>query len=334
MRYFPFVLQIDVTPRCNLDCLHCRTSHGTTGEMNLSEWKEILDPILGHPKGKTQWVAIGGGEPTLYRELRGLIAHVSKTVRVVLLMTNGMLIASRPHFLQELMAAGLNRIQLSLESPIPEIHDKIRGQGNFQRVMQAAQACRKEGINFAFRMTLNGMNWPHYEKFVALCKQLGADEANLRKVIPIGNASQHFSWDCISPADHRMIMADFPRLEAEHGILVNSEDPYRFIVNPKFQRRIMRGDCNPRGCPAATMHAYINPEGKIRPCSNIPFVLGDLKQESFWEIWNNHEWMIKLRERNYEKCADCQYKMICGGCRVMAKARSGDWWGVDPDCWL
>jgi len=333
-QYFPFVLQIDVTPRCNLDCLHCRTSHGATGELNSAEWIEILGPIFSHFRRRIQWVVIGGGEPTLYPELGRLISYISRKTRVVLLMTNGVLIATNPPLLEELMAAGLNRLQLSLESPVPEIHDTIRGQGNFYLVMQAAQVCHRLNINLAFRMTLNGLNWPQYGEFITLCKRLGAKEANLRKVIPVGKAEANFSWDCISPQDHCKILTDFPQLGEKHGILVNSEDPYRFIVDPRFQRLASSNSCFLRGCPAGTGHAYISPEGQVRPCSNIPFVLGDLREESFVDIWENHEWMIRLRERNYAKCADCSYKTICGGCRAMAKAYSGDWWGVDPDCWL
>jgi len=333
-QYFPFVLQVDLTPRCNKNCLHCRSSHGATSELRLAEWQEILEPIFTYFGNRIQWLVIGGGEPTLYPELDHFITYVSRKVRTVLLMSNGSLIAAEPVVLAELKEAGLNRLQLSLESPYPDIHDQIRGPGDFWQVMQAAIACRKLGLDLALRMTLNGLNWRDYAQFVTICAGLGAKEANLRKVIPVGNAAKHFVWDCITPEDHCRIMTDFPRLAAKYGLLVNSEDPYRFIVDPHYERLAGSSTCFLRGCPAATGYGYISPEGQMRPCSNIPVVLGDLRRESFVEIWNHHDWMIKLRERDYAKCQDCRYQMICGGCRAMAWAYCGDYWGIDPDCWL
>ena len=332
--HFPFVLQIDVTPWCNLSCMHCRTSHGASGEFGSKEWINILDPIFNAFPGKIQWVAIGGGEPTLYPDLKELIAYVSKKTRIVLLMTNGTIIAKNPLLLDELIAAGLNRIQLSLESPDCNIHDQIRGTGNFELVLAAASICRERNIDLAFRMTLNGLNWTKYREFVSLCERLGAKEANLRKVIPVGNAEAYFAWNCISQENHKKILEDFLGIQKMSAVLINSEDPFRFVVDPRFSRRGSGNKEGFRGCPAGTTHAYINPEGKVRPCSNVPEILGDLKTQSFLEIWNNHEWMKRLRKRDYEKCVNCRFKNICGGCRAMAKHHTGDWWGVDPDCWI
>ncbi len=332
--YFPYVLQIDVTPRCNLNCLHCRTSHGVQNEMPVEKWIGILDPIFAAFPGLIHWVAIGGGEPTLYPNLIKLIEYLKNKTRIILLMTNGVLIAENPTLLDNLINVGLNRVQLSLESPNKEIHNQIRGSGNFDIVMKATQVIINRKIKLAFRMTLNGLNYQGYADFIKLCKNIGADEANLRRVIPVGNASKNFSWDCIPEKDYIDLLENFPKLEKKIGIYVNSEDPYRFLFHPNFSRRACITGMSLRGCPAGTMHAYINPEGMMRPCSNIPYILGDLKKESFLKIWNKHSWMIKLRERNYENCKKCKYKNICGGCRAIAQHATGDWWGIDPTCFI
>ncbi len=183
-------------------------------------------------------------------------------------------------------------------------------------------------------MTLNDLNKNDYRDLVILASEFNASEVNLRKVIPVGNAASRFTIDCIRPKKYKKILANFPALERESGIFINSEEPLKHLVDPKFNRRACLNGQIQRGCPAGIWYAYIDPEGRMRPCSNIPVIIGDLKEKSFWDIWDEHYWMKRLRRRDFEKCIHCKFKNICGGCRAMAKLSSGNWWGIDPNCWV
>ncbi len=334
MSYFPFLLQIDVTPRCNLSCIHCRTAFSAKGELEISQWINILEPIFAEAPRKIQWVAIGGGEPTLYNDLLNLVLYLRNKTKTILLMTNGVKIAEEPGILDSLMKVGVNRVQLSLESPDLLVHDKIRGQGTYNQVLNAASACRRRGLDLAFRMTLNHLNKDVYRDLIVMASGYEAAEVNIRKVIPVGKARNIFPVDCITQEEYKEILSNFPSLEENFGVFINSEEPLRYIVHPKFVHLASPNGRMKRGCPAGISYAYVDPEGRMRPCSNIPEILGDLKEYSFWDLWNNHYWMKRLRERDFEKCIDCKFKNICGGCRAMAKIETDDWWGIDPNCWL
>lgn len=335
-RFFPFLLQIDITGECNLRCKHCRTTFGAENELSSEEWSAIISSILEEASRKIEWVALGGGEPTLRMDkLLSVIATVSMwSPRVVLLMTNGITIANSPDRLDQLVDSGINRVQISLESPEITVHDGIRGKGSFQKAIRAAQVCNERGIGFAIRMTLNQLNKGQCEEMVQLAVSLGADEVNIRKVIPVGNARDNFSVDCVSPEEYRDILSTFPVLAEKYGVFINSEEPLHYVVDPHFEKRAQPlGEIN-RGCPAGISYSYIDPEGRVRSCSNIPYILGDLKKENFWDIWNSHPWLKRFRKRDFAKCQSCHYDNICGGCRAMAKIATDDWWGVDPNCWL
>jgi radical SAM protein with 4Fe4S-binding SPASM domain len=333
--FFPFLLQTDITSRCNLHCAYCRTTFGAKDECSTSQWLAILDNVLSRSPYAIQWLAIGGGEPTLRMQtLQAIAERAARSVRVILVMTNGVTIAERPEILSELKQSGINRVQVSLDSPTADIHDQIRGNGAFNKAVAALEICRSEGVSSAIRMTVNQYNKDQCEELVRLGVSLGADEINFRRVIPIGNAKEDFPVDCLSKDEHRAVLESFPELSKKYGVFINSEEPLHYIVDPKFARL---ASCNgeiKRGCPAGVSHSYIDPAGRMRPCSNIPYVLGDLRKEDFWEIWHNHPWLARFRMRDFEKCQQCDYRNICGGCRAMAKVGSGDWWGVDPTCWV
>lgn len=87
------------------------------------------------------------------------------------------------------------------------------------------------------------------------------------------------------------------------------------------------------GCAAGITTCAILEDGNVVPCSFCPDVTcGNLKQESFKNIWNNSELFYKIRNRNFKTCNKCEFCEHCGGCRVRA-LYNGDIYGEDPFCW-
>lgn len=332
--YFPILLQVDVTTRCNMLCAHCRVEGKIkqTEELTFDEWKKILDPIFENSPRKIQWVTIGGGEPTLYEDLLPLISYLRDKTDIILLMTNGIIIVRNPEFLDELTRNGLNRIQISLESYRQEVHENIRGIGSYGYAVNAIKMCQGK-IDVAVRMTLNDLNKKDYVETIKFAKSLEAVEFNIRKIISVGNAKEFFTINCVTPEEYSDILQSMPKLEEELDIFINSEEPLRYLYNKKFNNLIEKEGKLSRGCPVGISYAYINPAGKMRSCSNIYEIIGDLKNgDSFWDIWNHHNWMQRLRTRDFENCISCEYKNICGGCRAMALAYTKNYWGKDPNC--
>src|SRR3990170_2641016 len=87
------------------------------------------------------------------------------------------------------------------------------------------------------------------------------------------------------------------------------------------------------GCRAGTNYCRITPEGDVTPCPYMPDTVGNVKNKTFSDIWWNSETFIKLRHPEYKgKCQDCEYKLLCGGCRARALASNNDYMGDDPWC--
>jgi radical SAM protein with 4Fe4S-binding SPASM domain len=93
------------------------------------------------------------------------------------------------------------------------------------------------------------------------------------------------------------------------------------------------------GCSAGTKFANVDPRGNVHPCQFWQdYSLGNVREKPFSQIWtSDDELLVKLRHKSKHvkgKCARCAHKELCGGCRIRARAASGDIWAEDPACYL
>jgi radical SAM protein with 4Fe4S-binding SPASM domain len=89
-----------------------------------------------------------------------------------------------------------------------------------------------------------------------------------------------------------------------------------------------------KGCLAGTGVCFISHEGEIYPCGYLPVLAGDLRKQSFAEIWRDAEVFNKLRDPgNLEgKCGCCEFRNVCMGCRARAFAATGNYLDEEPFC--
>jgi radical SAM protein with 4Fe4S-binding SPASM domain len=89
-----------------------------------------------------------------------------------------------------------------------------------------------------------------------------------------------------------------------------------------------------KGCLAGTGVCFISHEGEVFPCGYLPAIAGDLRKQSFAEIWANSAVFNELRETDNlkGKCGCCEFRNICMGCRARAFAATGDYMSEEPFC--
>ena len=89
-----------------------------------------------------------------------------------------------------------------------------------------------------------------------------------------------------------------------------------------------------RGCKAGIEGCDILYRGKVVACSMLDIEAGDLRKESFAQIWNSSPLFRKLRDLSNitGKCGVCEYQTVCGGCRARTYGATGDYCGADPWC--
>jgi radical SAM protein with 4Fe4S-binding SPASM domain len=89
-----------------------------------------------------------------------------------------------------------------------------------------------------------------------------------------------------------------------------------------------------KGCLAGTGVCFISHEGEVYPCGYLPVIAGDLRKQSFAEIWDHSAVFEQLRDTGglQGKCGCCEFRNVCMGCRARAFAKTGDFMAEEPFC--
>ena len=89
-----------------------------------------------------------------------------------------------------------------------------------------------------------------------------------------------------------------------------------------------------KGCLAGTGVCFISHEGEVFPCGYLPAIAGDLRKQTFADIWENSVVFNQLRNTDNlkGKCGCCEFRNICMGCRARAYAATGDYLDEEPFC--
>lgn len=137
-------LRVSITDRCNLRCRYCMPAAGLEwipGPDLLSR-EEIGRAVSAMSTLGVRDVRVTGGEPLVRGEAEGIIADIASTPGIdeVSMTTNGVLLAER---LDGLVAAGLARVNLSLDSLDPERFEAVTRRRDLDRVLAALAACER-----------------------------------------------------------------------------------------------------------------------------------------------------------------------------------------------
>ena len=138
-------IRISVTERCNFHCKYCYTpsSDSTHGNREIRA-EEVLHLVSAFSLLKVDKVRITGGEPLLRSEIVSLVEGISRIegISLIGLTTNGYMLSQK---LPQLIDAGLNRLNISLDSLNPETFHNITGHDGLHRVLEVVDTALDSG---------------------------------------------------------------------------------------------------------------------------------------------------------------------------------------------
>jgi GTP 3',8-cyclase len=137
-------LRLSVTDRCNLRCRYCMPAEGMEWldrDELLSDEELVRMVSLLARLGITD-LRVTGGEPLVRAGLPGLVARISTVpgIREVSITTNGVLLADR---IDDLVAAGLGRVNVSIDSLDPDRFEQITRRRDLHRALAGLEACER-----------------------------------------------------------------------------------------------------------------------------------------------------------------------------------------------
>ena len=346
---------------CNLRCMHCyqNASHPSSDELTLDEQMGIVNQMA---QAGVSMIVLSGGEPLTNPNLGKLIERIRAYDIAISVDSNGVLM--NRDVVESLKSAGVESVELSLDSIDPGSHDRFRGlDGAFEKTLHALDLCAEAGIFTTVATTSTALNCADSRKLISLARDHKANRVVFFDLIPAGRGrnieelrlSRHQLLDLMavvkqqSPTSGIEVFTELPQFviyssaEDEYSVSNHAERPIsieKFTVSTFF-------DCTGRdnayrkyapylgGCPAGRIYCNIQPNGNVTPCMFMPEypVAGNLRKQSFKEIWNSDTFQaLRDRTRLKGKCRECKFAIVCGGCRAKAAAYLGDYLGSDPTC--
>jgi radical SAM protein with 4Fe4S-binding SPASM domain len=175
-------------------------------------------------------------------------------------------------------------------------------------------------------------------------KSLGATAWYLFMIVPTGRGEE-IMGELIPAEEYEDILNWHYDMEKEEGdLLVRptcAPQYYRIVLQrskvegERFKRRSLKFSTGgSKGCLAGQLICLIDVDGNVLPCSYFPLPAGNLRTQSFQDIWENSQLMLDMRNfAGYkDNCGRCEYVQVCGGCRARAYAMTGDYLAGEPFC--
>lgn len=344
MEFVPKWIAWEVTRRCNLKCVHCRSSSqlDVVGHPDFSfeEAKRVLDDISSYA---SPVVVLSGGEPLLREDVFDIARYGTDKGLRMCMATNGTLVTEDT--CHKIKDSGIKMVSLSLDGASAEVHDDFRSMpGAFAATTNAARLFKKHDIKFLVNSSFTKRNQKEITKLYPFVKGLGATAWYMFMIVPTGRG-EDIMEELVSMEDYEGFLEWHYEMEKnEDELLVRptcAPSYYRVVLQKAkeqgddFKRRSLQFSTGgSKGCLAGQLIVLIDVDGNVLPCSYFPMAAGNIREKSFKDIWENSELFKDLRNfKAYKgRCGSCEYVEVCGGCRARAYAMTGDYMDEEPFC--
>lgn len=196
-------LRLSITDRCNLRCVYCMPKEGLPffPDNRVLSQDEIVQLVKNFTEMGINKVRITGGEPLLRTDVVEIIQRIREIpeVKDISITTNGLFLAKKAAALKQ---AGLDRLNISLDTFKPDVYKEITRGGNIQQVLDGIATAAKLGFK---KIKLNvvlikGQNDDEILDFIRYTKD---HDVNVRFIefMPIGNAEADWKQEFV-PLDN------------------------------------------------------------------------------------------------------------------------------------
>jgi cyclic pyranopterin phosphate synthase len=206
-------LRLSVTSRCGFSCTYCRPEDPAASvaatELSAGEIESLVRHLAGrHGLAK---VRITGGEPTLRADLVEIVRRVARIpgIRDLGLTTNGLALA---RLAEPLSAAGLSRVNVSLDTLRPERFRRLTGRDGLPRVLEGIRAARAARLTPLKLNTVmvRGENEDELPDLVRFAADLDA-EARFIELMPMGPLARGWEQRFVPAGEMRRRLGDHVR---------------------------------------------------------------------------------------------------------------------------
>ena len=326
----PLALIAELTHRCPLHCVYCSNPlemKARGDELPTSVWVDIFRQAA--ELGVLQ-LDLTGGEPLARTDLVELIAAARAVRLYVNLITSG--IGLTGERLDELVAAGLDHIQLSFQGSDEALADNIAGAKTHKHKIEIARRIREANVGFTINVVVHRKNLDRFSEIIAFAEELRPDRLEIANV-------QYYGWALKNRAE---LLPTEAQLEASQLTVKAAQQRLRGqmrieFVTPDYYARF------PKPCMGGwgQKMMLVNPAGEVLPCHAAGVIPGlhfeNAQDKPLCWIWEESPGFRRFRGQEWmpEPCRSCDRRELdFGGCRCQAFLLTGDASATDPTCSL
>lgn len=301
----PYRMDLAITYRCNNDCAHCYNARERNfPELTTEQWFKIIDQLwaLGIPH-----IVFTGGEATLRNDLPELIAHAESNGQITGLNTNARRLIDQT-YVQKLVDAGLDHVQITLESCDEQIHDEMmRAKGAFKQTIQGLKNVLATRLYVMTNTTMLRTNVHKIPDTLDFLAELGVPTIGLNALIYAGSGLTVGTG--LHERELQPILDMAVKKTSEYGQRLIWYTPTQYCNFDPTQSNL-----GVKGCTASLYSMCIESNGNVLPCQSYYSPLGNILTDPWDSIWN-HKLSVQLRERHGlpAKCEGCPVLSECGG---------------------
>jgi radical SAM protein with 4Fe4S-binding SPASM domain len=321
--HLPWSVHVDLTYRCNERCIHCYLDHEDHGEMKTDEIKNVLEQLA-----QSGTLTLSGGEIFLRDDLFELLEFARSLHFDISLKTNALLIDAERA--RKLRALSVRRIQISIYSAEPAVHDAItKVRGSLERTLTAIRFLQAEGLQVKIACPLMKQNLMAYRNVQALAAELGVPYVLDMTITPKMDGDMGL-LQLRNPVQDLLPILQDPTLNPPSSSQ-DSAQTAQLTTGSATSSGIESHAYEDIPCSAGHNSCYISPYGEVFPCVQMPVATGNLRQQRFEEIWFKSPEMERVRavrESQLPVCSKCSIRQYCERCPGLAQMEGGDLLGA------
>lgn len=312
----PVTVTFQVTDRCNYECVHCYQEHAGADELSLGEITRILGQLA---EAGVLFLTLMGGEFFMRRDADDILRKAHELGFAIKLLTTG-------HHVHERRAdliADLRPIQvdMSLYAATPHLHDDItRQSGSWERTLAAARRLIERRVPVLLKAPAMESNARDLAALARLARELGAASSFDAKITGKEDRDQQ-------PVSLRMTGTT---LRAFYRDQDSGMADFLAATYADFDPASELRPLHHTPCRAGQQAVSISPRGEVWPCNALPVACGNLREQSFGDIWRGSGILDQVRDLRWAKlseCNACALRSYCQRCHGMALLEQGTMYG-------
>lgn len=307
----PHVGGIELTPYCNLHCVHCylqdQEKHSVLSTIQI---KQILDCLY---EAGVLFLYFTGGEIFTRTDFLEIYIYAKRKGFLVELLTNGTLITQEVIDIFNVYPPA--SVSISMYGKNESSYRKVTGQtGMFQKVINTFELLNKNQIHFEIKYIGLRENQDDFFEIKDLAERYGAPFSYSMELFPTLNGDS-----CTK--EHMMSLEKIIEIERKIPGKIDEYKRLSKIENPFLRKK----EIPLYLCDMGISNFLVDYEGYLNPCHKCRYKKWNILKDDFKTIWDEYAKLLKEKASPYNQCLKCQYLMMCSPCVQVNYLSTGDY---------